>query len=147
MSLVLIVDDQPPIRELLITWISRDGYETAQAADAEAALDEMMARPADVVICHAPIPEQGERGLAASLHERFPDTAIIMATGDNEGPPAISLQPGVMLYLAMPFGCDAVLKAVRLGFQWHRMSMAIRAKKAEQAESIKTWLANGDASE
>ena len=100
MSLVLIVDDQPPIRELLITWISRDGCETAQGADAEAALDEMMARPADVVICDAQIPEQGERGLAASL-----------------------------------------------GFQWHRMSMAIRAKKAEQAESIKAWLANGDASE
>jgi CheY-like chemotaxis protein len=35
MSLVLIVDDQPPIRELLISWISRDGYETAQAADTE----------------------------------------------------------------------------------------------------------------
>jgi DNA-binding NtrC family response regulator len=120
MSLVLIVDDQPTIRELLVTWISRDGYETAQAVDAEAALDEMMARPADVVVCDAWIPEQGERGLAARLHERFPDTAIIMATGDNEGPPVISLQPGVVVYLAMPFGCDAVLKAVRLGFQWHR---------------------------
>ena len=49
MSLVLIVDDQPAVRELLIGWISREGYQTAQAADAKAALDEMMRRPADVV--------------------------------------------------------------------------------------------------
>jgi DNA-binding NtrC family response regulator len=131
MSLVLIVDDQPPIRERLITWISRDGYETAQAADTEAALDGMMARQADVVICDTRISEQGERGFAARLHERFPDTAIIMATRDNEGAPPTGFQPGVVAYLAMPFGCKAVLNAVRLGFQWNRMSMAIRANKAE----------------
>ena len=142
MSLVLIVDNQPAIRELLVTWISCDGYETAQAIDAEAALDEMMARPADVVVCDAWIPEQGERGLAARLHERFPDTAIIMATSDNEGLPVISLQPGVVVYLAMPFGREAVLKAVRLGFQWHRMSTAFHAKEADRTDSIETWPAS-----
>ena len=50
MSLVLIVNDQPATRELLATWISRDGYQTAQAADAEAALDNMMAHTANVVL-------------------------------------------------------------------------------------------------
>jgi hypothetical protein len=29
MSLVLLVDDQPAIREFLVTWIRRDRYETA----------------------------------------------------------------------------------------------------------------------
>jgi CheY-like chemotaxis protein len=87
MSLVLIVDDQPAIRELLITWISRDGYQTVQAADAEAALDEMMGRPADVVFCDVQLPGPGEFWLAARLHERFPETAIILATGDSTAPP------------------------------------------------------------
>jgi DNA-binding NtrC family response regulator len=141
MALVLIVDDQPAIRELLITWISRDGYQTAQAADAEAALDEMMERPADVVICDVQMPGLGEFWLAARLHERFPDTAIILATGDSDVPPVISLQPGVVVYLAMPFGREAVLKAVRLGLRWHRMSMAVRAKKKDPTDSIETWLA------
>src|SRR5271167_3558959 len=102
MSLVLIVDDQPGIRALLVSWVSREGYQTVQAADAEAALDEMMGRPADVVFCNVQMPEPGGVWLAARLHERFPDTAIILATGDV--PPVISLQPGVLVYLAMPFG-------------------------------------------
>jgi hypothetical protein len=34
-----------------------------------------------------------------------------------------------VVYLAMPFGREAVLKAVRLGLQWHRMSMAVRARR------------------
>jgi hypothetical protein len=55
------------------------------------------------------------------LHQRFPGTAIIMAIGDNGVPPVISFQPGVVFHLAMPFGREAVLKAVRFGFQWHRM--------------------------
>ena len=141
MPLVLIVDDQPEIRELLATWISRDGYQTAQAADAEAALDEMMARPADVVLCDVQIPEQGEFRLAARLHERFPDTAVILTTGDSEESPVVSLQPGVVVYLAMPFGCEAVLKAVRVGLRFHQMSLAVRAKKEDRTESIETWLA------
>jgi DNA-binding NtrC family response regulator len=104
MSLVLVVDDQPGIRALLIGWISREGYQTAQAADAGAALDEMMGRPADVVCCDVHMPGRGGVWLADRLHERFPETAIILATGDGNVPPVISLQPGVVVYLAMPFG-------------------------------------------
>src|SRR5271167_1400610 len=140
MSLVLIVDDQPGIRALLVSWISREGYQTAQAADAEAALDEMMGRPADVVCCDVHMPGHGGVWLADRLHERFPETAIILATGDGNVPPVISLQRGVVVYLAMPFGREAVLKAVRLGLQWHRMSTAVQAKKNDRTDSIEAWL-------
>jgi DNA-binding NtrC family response regulator len=129
-------------RQLLVSRISRDGYQTAQASDPEAALDQMMGRPAEVVFCDVQAPEQGGLWLAARLQERFPDTAIILATGDSNAPPVISLQPGVVAYLAMPFGREAVLKAVRLGLMWHQMSLAVRAKKADRTDSIETWLAN-----
>ena len=85
--------------------------------------------------------EPRERRVPARLHERFPETAIILAGGDSDVSPLISLQPGVVVYLPMPFGREAVLKAVRLGFEWHRMSMAVRAKKADRTDSIETWLA------
>ena len=84
--------------------------------------------------------DTGGLWLAARLQERFPDTAIILATGDSNVPPFISLQPGVVIYLAMPFGREAVLKAVRLGLMWHQMSLAVRAKKADLTDSIETWL-------
>ena len=67
MSLVLIVDDQLAIRELLTSWIGREGYQTAQAADAEAALDEMIRRPAEVVFCDVQMPGRGVFWLADRL--------------------------------------------------------------------------------
>ena len=141
MSCVLIVDDQPEIRELLIRWISREGYQTAQAADAETALDEMIVRPADVVFCDVLMPGHGGFWLADRLRERFPDTAIILATGDGNIPPAISLQTGVVEYLVKPFSREAALKAVRLGLDWRQMSLTVRDKKADPSNSIETWLA------
>jgi DNA-binding NtrC family response regulator len=139
MSLVLIVDDQSGIRELLMSWIGREGYQTAQAADAESALDEMIVRPAEVVFCDVQMPGQGGFWLADRLRERFPETAIILATGGNV-PPAISLQVGVVEYLVKPFSREAVLKAVRLGLEWHQMSKAVRAKQNDQIGSIEKWL-------
>ena len=145
MSLVLIVDDQPAIRELLNSWIGREGYQTAQAADAETALDEMIRRPAEVVFCDVQMPGQGGFWLADRLRERFPETAIILATGDGNIPPVISMQTGVVEYLLKPFSREGVLKAVRLGLEWHLMSMAVRAKKNDQTDSIETWLAGAPA--
>src|ERR1700692_2361694 len=109
MSLVLIVDDQPAIRELLTSWISREGYQTVQAADAEAALDEMILRPAEVVFCDVQMPGQGGFWLADRLRERFPESAIILATGEGNGPPAISLPVGVVAYLVKLFSRAAGL--------------------------------------
>ena len=147
MSLVLIVDDQPAIRELLTSWISREGYQTARAADAEAALDEMIRCPAEVVFCDVQMPGRGGFWLADRLRERFPGTAIILATGDGNIPPAVSMQTGVVEYLLKPFSREAVLKAVRLGLEWHLMSMAVRAKTNDPTDSIETWLAGAPGSE
>jgi DNA-binding NtrC family response regulator len=140
MSLVLIVDDQSAIRELLISWIGREGYQTAQAADAETALDAMIARPADVVFCDVQMPGHGGFWLADRLRERFPETAIILATGNENVPPAVSLQVGVVEYLVKPFSREAVLKAVRHGLEWHQISMAVRSKQTDRTGSIEKWL-------
>jgi hypothetical protein len=43
-----------------------------------------------------------------------------------------------VVYLAMPFGRQAVLKAVRIGLQWHRMSIVVRADKNDRTDSVGT---------
>jgi DNA-binding response OmpR family regulator len=93
MALVLIVDDQPAIRTLLISWIIGEGYQTAQATNAKTAFDEIVVRPVE--------------------------TAIILTAADTNVPPVTRLQPGVVGYLVMPFGREAVLEALRIGVQWY----------------------------
>jgi len=61
MSIVLVVDDESQIRDLLVRWVSGDGYQAREAATAEAALADMQVTPADIVLCDVRMP--GETGL------------------------------------------------------------------------------------
>ena len=58
MRSVLIVDDEPRIREFLVRWLAPAGYDTRDAPDAEAAVD---ASVPDVVLCDVQMP--GRDGL------------------------------------------------------------------------------------
>jgi DNA-binding response OmpR family regulator len=111
-------------------------YQTAQAANADTAFDEIIVRPANVVFCDVQTPGKSGFWPADRLSERFPETAVILTSGDTKVPPVTSLQAGVVGYLMMPFDREAVLEALRIGVQWHEMFMAVRAKKDDGTDSI-----------
>ena len=69
MSAVLVVDDQPPVREFLVRWLGPAGYETAQAPDAEAALSLLAERSFDVVLCDVQMPGRGGLWLVDQLRD------------------------------------------------------------------------------
>jgi CheY-like chemotaxis protein len=96
MSTVLVVDDESQIRDLLVRWISSDGYEVREAETSQAALDQMQITASDIVMCDVQMPGENGVWLTAQLRSRFPETAIVLATSDRTVPSQISLQPGVV---------------------------------------------------
>ena len=140
MSNVLIVDDESQIRELLARWISGDGHEVRQAETAAAALDSMQTVPADIVMCDVHMPGESGVWLTTQLRERFPETAIVLATSDRMVPPQVSLQNGVVQYLAKPFTRDEVLGAVRLAMGWHETAVSERGRVKAPAPLTKEWV-------
>jgi CheY-like chemotaxis protein len=140
MSTVLVVDDESPIRDLLVRWISGDGYQVRQAATAAAALDDMQITPADIVLCDIRMPGETGLWLTGQLRSRFPETAIVLATGDKTVSPQISLQPGVVGYLAKPFTRGEVLEAVRLAAGWHVTAVSERGNAVVAAPLTKQWI-------
>jgi DNA-binding NtrC family response regulator len=139
LSSVLIVDDESGIREILGRWLSADGYDTREAPDAETALDEMARAAADVVMCDVEMPGHGGLWLAAELGQRFPATAIILATALDSVAPMNSLKPSIVEYLLKPFAQDRVMRAVARGVEWHRMALAAPAAGGDR---VAKWLAS-----
>ena len=82
---VLVVDDEPPVREFLTRWLEGWGYAVRQAGSAAEALEVMFAEPASIMVCDIKMPG-GHDGLwlAERVRAQWPHTAIIMATGDLE---------------------------------------------------------------
>ena len=129
MSVVLIVDDESAVRELLSRWLSAAGYLTHEAIDAESALEFLGTTPVAVALCDQTMPGQGGRWLVTQIRERFPRTAIIMATGDSV-PSEVMLQPGLAGYLSKPFSRTLVVRAVEDAMAWHRVASHAREKPA-----------------
>ena len=111
---MLVVDDEPLIRNFLTRCLEGWGYTVKQAGSAIDALECMTARPASVVLCDVMMPEHDGFWLAEQLRARWPDTAVVMTTAlDDVETIARSRELGALAYITKPIAPEQLLQAVR----------------------------------
>src|SRR5262245_18000678 len=100
---VLVVDDDPAIREMLADYLGDHGYEVTQAANGAALRAEMeRARPA-VVLLDIGLPGEDGLTLTRFLRERY-EVGISMVTGASDVVDRVAgLEVGADDYIAKPF--------------------------------------------
>lgn len=138
MPTILIVDDEPQVRVLVRTWLQKGGYQTREAADAEAAL-RVLASFADVeaVVCDVRMPGRDGTWLVEQIRTRFPTLGVVFATSENDLPAYSTLQDGVVGYLLKPFNQKQVLTLVDAAVRWARDAAA---RPAGKQRGIDDWL-------
>ena len=83
MSYVLVVDDQETVRDLLCRYLEAWSFRAHATANAIEALAAMETKQADIVVVDLQMPGKGGLWLAEQIHQRWPNTAIIIATADG----------------------------------------------------------------
>lgn len=78
---VLIVDDNPDLRELLAFAFERAGFEVAQAGDGAEGLRHALETRPDLVVTDLIMPVQDGLGLIAGLRAQDPAAKIIAISG------------------------------------------------------------------
>ena len=111
---LLVVDDEPLVRGVVVRTLRAEGYEVIEAADAAAALQcfEEIGGAVDLAITDLVMPGMGGRELTAELIRRHPDLPVLWMSGhprhvgvrDTE-----ANQP----FLQKPIAADALLATVR----------------------------------
>lgn len=109
------------IRELLSGLLRRDQYVVHLASDAETALHVLQSTCIGVILVDRQMPGRDGDWLVEQLHDRFPATAVILATGEYT-PAHVSERPGVAGYLEKPFSPEMVREAVANAMVWHRVA-------------------------
>ena len=100
---VLVVDDDPTIRKMLVEYLTEHGYEVAQAAGGEAMRVELSRGAFAAVLLDIGLPGEDGLTLARYLRERH-DVAIIMVTGAGDVVDRVAgLEVGADDYIAKPF--------------------------------------------
>jgi two-component system phosphate regulon response regulator OmpR len=111
---VLIVDDEPDVREVLEEYFTTHGFEVRVAADAAAARALLKSDRADVALIDIHMPGEDGLSLARHLREHHAGLAIVMLTSASTVVDRIvGLEVGADDYVSKPFDPRELLARVR----------------------------------
>lgn len=118
---VLVVDDEPAIRRFLRTSLSAQGYQVAEAEDAEAALQALRREPSQIMVLDLGLPNMDGfevirrvRGTGSTL------PIVVLSSRTDEAGKVEALDLGADDYVTKPFGIDELLARLRAALR-HRL--------------------------
>jgi DNA-binding response OmpR family regulator len=112
-ELVLVVDDDPTVRDVVRRYLEREGYQVALAADGPAALAAVAARPPDLVVLDIMLP--GLDGLEVTRRIRAAGACpvILLSAKGHETDRIVGLELGADDYVVKPFSPRELVARVR----------------------------------
>lgn len=127
---VLVVEDEPPLQQLLAYNLQAGGYDVVQAYDGEQALTMVEERVPDLVILDWMLPQVSGIEVCRRLRRR-PDTAkvpIIFVTARTDEPDRLrGLETGADDFITKPFSPAELMARVRAVLRRSRPSLADEA--------------------
>ncbi|QCD56743.1 response regulator transcription factor [Streptomyces hawaiiensis] len=111
---ILIVDDEPAVREALQRSLAFEGYGTEVAVDGADALDKAAAYRPDLVVLDIQMPRMDGLTAARRIRATGDTTPILMLTArDTVGDRVTGLDAGADDYLVKPFELDELFARIR----------------------------------
>ena len=107
---VLVVDDDPDIRGLLVSVLEDDGYEAESAGDGQAALAILERWPADVVVLDLMMPVMDGWTFAERMREKWTIPIVVISAATDLLRYAGRL--AVADIVPKPFDIDALLPRI-----------------------------------
>jgi len=99
MAIILVVDDEQPIRQLMARLLERKGHTVIQCGDASTALQVTDA--IDLLIVDLVLPGVNGRELTIRLRERQPTLPVILMSGYQPNPELVPAQPSAFIQKPM----------------------------------------------
>ncbi|MBA3577603.1 MAG: response regulator, partial [Sphingomonas sp.] len=109
---ILVVDDDPDVRDFIAEALADDGYRVRDCADGRTALMEYTKERPDLVVLDFVMPEMSGAEVASRMLEEAPEQKILFVSGYSETDAIKRIAPDSPL-LAKPFRSEALSKAVR----------------------------------
>jgi len=81
---ILVVDDEPPILEVLKRYLIRCGYTVLTAVNVAEAVEILTSESLEIVLSDITFPDKDGYFLLNHIKTSYPDIAVIMMTGHTE---------------------------------------------------------------
>jgi DNA-binding response OmpR family regulator len=110
---ILVVDDDPALRELLTGYLSDADLRVTAAASAQAMFEAFEQSAIDLVVLDLRLPDGDGLTLARQLRERAPVPVILLTGRADEADRVMGLELGADDYVTKPFSTRELLARIR----------------------------------
>jgi DNA-binding NtrC family response regulator len=134
---ILIIDDEPRLRQLYAQYLQLEGYEVVEAATAREGLQRMQELEFDLVLTDMRLPDM--RGMEVLKHTRkqFPETEVIVVTAFGNIQDGVeAMREGAFDYLVKGDSDDQLVVRVASAVNKSRLMRDVRQLKAARPRGL-----------
>jgi len=110
---VLVVEDDPTVREVVVRYLERDGIDVASVGDGESALLQAALRWPDLVVLDLMLPQLDGFEVCRRLRATAPVPVIMLTARGDEDDRVMGLELGADDYVSKPFSPRELVARVR----------------------------------
>jgi DNA-binding NtrC family response regulator len=118
---ILLVDDEPMIRDFLTFALERYGYNVLVATDGEHAIElaEAYQAPIHLVLSDVVMPRLDGCRLSADLRRWYPSIGVLLMSGFPDGEmAALDSEDELTFFIRKPFSTNELVAAARAALDW-----------------------------
>jgi DNA-binding response OmpR family regulator len=110
---ILVVEDEPTLRETLAEALEADGFSVDQAADGRAALERFHARQPDLLLLDLMLPELSGLEVTRRVRAESSIPIVMLTARDAEVDKVVGLELGADDYITKPFSLRELSARIR----------------------------------
>ena len=142
---VLVIDDDPGIREYLEALATRQGYSVFAAADGEQALAGLPHSRPDLVTLDAVLPGMDGLETLRRLKKRLPEVPVIMLSGHGQARTIVeAMRLGASDFLRKPFEVEELELAFKKALETHALKEEVESLRGRVRSEVDGLLLGGD---
>ena len=122
---ILVVDDEPTLRETLVDALEADGFRVVAAADGREALTRFRAERPDLVLLDLMLPELSGIEVCRIIRAESGVPIVMLTAKDSELDKVVGLELGADDYVTKPFSLRELSARIRALFRRSEQAVAI----------------------
>ncbi|MDP6244749.1 MAG: response regulator, partial [Myxococcota bacterium] len=142
---VLVIDDDPGVREYMEALITQQGYQVEAAADGEEALAKLDAARPDLVTLDVVLPGMDGLATLAELKRRLPDVPVVMLSGHGQARNIVeAMKLGASDFLRKPFEVEELELAFQKALEKRALKQEVERLRSQARSEAGRLLLTGD---
>ncbi len=142
---VLVIDDDPGVRDYMEALVSREGYRVFAAADGEQALKDLDDTQPDLITLDVVLPGMDGLATLAQLKKRLPDVPVVMLSGHGQARNIVeAMRLGASDFLRKPFEVEELELAFQKALEKRALKQEVERLRGRARSETELLLLCGD---